>query len=170
MLQHKFWFMCRMTCSFILCKLKKTAWFIRNDDADQFLTFALIHWTTTDWFLSLTGPHCFRRLPSSFERVWTLTWVMGAIWKSSNTTRHLLVMNLTVLLQVPTGLWFLASFLFCRKPFSSLHSVLQEKCVDNCTFQCDVGVWIKEPSDSSRQWHVHLWRVKKINDCVKLQL
>lgn len=38
----------------------------------------------------------------------------------------------------------LIAFLFSHKPFSAFRSTLQEnkKCVDNGTFQCDVGVLV----------------------------
>lgn len=71
-------------------------------------------------YLSSRGSRWHRRLPSSYEWVWTLTRVMDLIWGGSNTTRHRLVMSMTEPLQVNTELRLQRTsffFLFCLKPF-----------------------------------------------------
>lgn len=68
---------------------------------------------------------------------------MDIIWKSSDTTRHLLVMSVTELLQVTAELLLQQTFSFVTNlSLAFIQYYVETKCVDNCTFQCDVGVCV----------------------------
>lgn len=96
----------------------------------------------------------------------------GSHLKSSNATRHLLVMNMTELLQVTAELWLQQTF-FCRSPFTGLYSVSGGTMCGQlhiwalCGCVCES--WCHLTAQASDKCLVDMWN-EKINNCVKLLL
>lgn len=104
----------------------------------QSLTYTPVRCPISHRFITLTGSHWHRRLLSACERGWTLTWVMDLIWWSSNTTRHLLRMSTTGLLQVSGELWSQQTFAFVTNPSLAFS---QYDWRNKVCGQLDISVW-----------------------------